>query len=404
MEKKDEIVERIKVEIGKSILKEQKGEKRKRFFLSDPHFQDSRLNLYGRDLMFKNANEVDEYIVKRWNETVGNDDLVILCGDISMTREGLDTLNRCNGEKWLVKGNYDIPASEGGTAKYEINDKILSKYFTKVVDDLELEIGGETVYINHFPENARADVMNICAHVHGLWKCQHNSINVSLDAWHFTPVSEDLIVFQMGGIRNHYDQHVFAGELIANIAHRKGIIKTLRAPEYDTVATFVEFKDVVVFLAGPIDGTSKEKMWQEELIKKIESKLEGFKTNRNIVLASPRRLEKPKNFIYEEQVNWESFYLDKAAQQGIVVFWLAKEQEKIEGRTFARTTRFEIGEWWAKGQSINDFKMVVGAQSGFDGTKYIEKKFTETDENFELLTSLDAMSKEIVKQIKLKLK
>lgn len=397
MENLNVIVNTVKRQIGQRILEEKKNEKRKVFFTSDLHINDSRLNLYSRDLVFKDAKEVNEHIIKVWNETVGKDDLVYLLGDISMDKEGLEILDKLNGEKILVKGNYDISVEDGGTAKYEINDKILSKYFTKVVDDLEIEIGGEKVYLNHFPTNARVDVFNIVGHIHGCWKVGRNMVNVGLDAWHFTPVSEDLIKFQMNGIRVHYDQNVYAGELEANIEHRKGEVKVLRAPEYDNVATFDKNKDVVVFLAGPAQGCES---WQEEFMKKIQEELKNVKTNKNIILCNPRRLEKPKNFIYEEQVDWESFYLSKAATQGFIVFWFAKETEKITGRSFARTSRFEIGEWFAKGQIIPGFKMIVGREDGFEGFEYIENRLKSVDEKFKPNTTEKEMIKEIVELIK----
>ena len=204
--------------------------------------------------MFKNANEVNEYIVKRWNETVGENDIVYHLGDISMDAKGLEILSRLKGEKILIRGNYDTSVSKGGTAKYEISDKILSKYFTKIVDELEVEIGGEKVYLNHYPTNARADVMNICGHIHGIFKVSRNLINCGVDIWHFTPVSEDLIEFQIGGIRKYYDQNCFPGELLANVKNRKGEIRVLRAPEKNIVADFVEYESVVVFFAGCIQG------------------------------------------------------------------------------------------------------------------------------------------------------
>ena len=393
----EKITEIVKGKIREKMLEEQKKEERKRFFVSDLHFDDERLNLYGRDILFKNAKEVNEHIVFRWNSVVGEKDLVIVVGDVSMTRDGLEILNRCNGEKWLVKGNYDISTEEGGTAKYEISDKILSKYFTKVVDDLEIEIGGETVYINHFPTNTKESMFNITAHIHGLWKVGRNMVNVGADANHFTPMSEDWIKFQMNGIRVHYDQNVYAGELMANIVHRKGEIKILRAPEYDNVATFEENKDIVVFMAGPAQGCEN---WQEEFMKKIQEELKGVKINKNIVFCNPRRLEKPKNFIYEEQVDWESFYLSKAAIQGFIVFWFAKETEKITGRSFARTSRFEIGEWFAKGQMIPGFKMIVGREDGFEGFEYIENRLKSADEKFKPNTTKKEMIEEIVELIK----
>jgi calcineurin-like phosphoesterase family protein len=371
--------------------------KRKTFFTSDLHFGDDRLNLYGRDLLFKSSKEVDEHIVKRWNEFVDPKDLVIVVGDVSVTRDGFDNLLKCNGEKWLIKGNYDIEIKDGGTAKYEINDKMLSKYFSKILDSVEVEIGDEKVFVNHFPTKTKKEQFNICGHIHGLWKVQRNAINVGVDAWHFTPVSEDLIKFQMGGIKNHYDQNVYAGELVSNIENRNGCLKILRAPEYSEVATFEESEDIVIFLAGPAQGCEN---WQEYFINELEKKLKEFKTNKNIIICSPRRLEKPKNFVYEEQVDWESHYLNRASLHGFIVFWLAKETEKIEGRSFARTTRVEIGEWFAKGQKIPDFKMLVGCDSGFDGKEYIEFKLKTIDDKFKFTTNKKDMVDEILKQIK----
>lgn len=392
------MVEMVKSRIRENLLTEINSTKKKMFFTSDSHFDDGRLNLYGRDLLFKNSKEVDDYIVQKWNETVSEKDLVIHVGDISLTKEGLETLSKLNGEKWLVKGNYDKTTEEGGTAKFEINDKILSKYFTKIVDELEVEIGGEKIYVNHFPVNAKPDQMNIVGHIHGLWKCQRNSINVGLDCWHFTPVSEDLIKFQMGGIRNHYDQNVYAGELVANIKNIKGEMRVLTPPEYCKVATFEENEDIVIFLAGPIQGAPE---WHKSFMNKFKKEMEGKKLSKNIVIASPKRDEVDKTkFVYQEQVDWESFYLDKASKHGVIVFWMPKETEKVEGRSYAQTTRFEIGEWFAKGQNIKDFKIVVGAQKGFEGTRYMEYKFEQINPEFKLHESLDDVVDEVIKKIK----
>lgn len=396
-DKVQKIVESVKQEIGQKILEEEKNKKKKRFLISDTHFNDNRLNLYGRNLMFKNSQEVDDYIIKKWNETVDKNDVVYHLGDVSMDKEGFEKIKELNGKKILIKGNYDINKENGGTAKFNIDDKFLLKYFDEVYDELEIEIDGEKIFLNHFPAKIREDVFNICGHIHGLWKCSRNSINVGVDAWHFMPVSEDLIKFQMGGIRNHYDQNVYAGELKANIKHRKGEVKILRAPEYDNVSTFEESKDIVIFMAGPASGCEN---WQEEFMKKIQEKLKDIKINKNIILCNPRRLEKPKNFVYEEQVVWESYYLSKAALQGFIVFWFAKETEKIPGRSFARTSRFEIGEWFAKGQIIPGFKMIVGREDGFEGFEYIESRLKSVDDKFEPNTTKKEMVDEIVETIK----
>jgi hypothetical protein len=91
--------------------------------------------------------------------------------------------------------------------------------------------------------------------------------------------------------------------------------------------------------------------------------------------------------------------LNKASKNGVIVFWLAKEIEKICGRSYAQTTRFEIGEWFSKGQSIDGFNIIVGAENGFNGLKYIYKKFKDSYPGFKLNTNIDDMIDDIVKKI-----
>jgi hypothetical protein len=142
-----------------------------------------------------------------------------------------------------------------------------------------------------------------------------------------------------------------------------------------------------------------KKMWQEKIIEGIEEKIKNINIKKNIVLCSPRRLKKPKNFVYEEQVEWETKYLNKSGVNGIIVFWLAKETEKIEGRSFARTTRFELGEWIGKSH-FKPIKLIVGYEKGFEGIEYIEKRMKGIDSKFEMTTSLDELVDEIVNEIK----
>jgi calcineurin-like phosphoesterase family protein len=356
----------------------------KTFFTSDLHFGDDRLNLYCRDLVFKNVKDFEKKIIENWNNIVTKHDLVIVVGDVALTKDGLDIMDKLNGKKWLVKGNYD---TNDGTAKFQISDDLLEKYFDKVVDDMELKIGNEMVYINHFPINAKKDQFNIVGHIHGTWKVQRNMINVGCDAWHFTPISEDMIKFQMNGIRKHYDQNVYAGELLANTNKKIGEIKILRAPEYDK--TILEDKSFIIFLMGPIQGATE---WHEKTIKKIETLFEN--RSENIIIASPKRLEKTKDFDYNEQVDWESYYLEKASKNGVIFCWLANENEKIKGRTYAQTTRFELGEWWTKSQMDN---ILIGADSNFDGIRYIEYKFKSKFNNFKIYDNLDDMISKIKK-------
>ena len=90
----------------------------------------------------------------------------------------------------------------------------------------------------------------------------------------------------------------------------------------------------------------------------------------------------------------ESYYLEKASKNGVIFCWLANENEKIKGRTYAQTTRFELGEWWTKSQMDN---ILIGADSNFDGIRYIEYKFKNKFKNFKLYDNLDDMVSKLKK-------
>jgi calcineurin-like phosphoesterase family protein len=55
-----------------------------------------------------NADEMDEEMVKRWNETVRPNDKVYHLGDVVINRKALGIMRRLNGDKVLIRGNHDI--------------------------------------------------------------------------------------------------------------------------------------------------------------------------------------------------------------------------------------------------------------------------------------------------------
>jgi len=52
--------------------------------------------------------EMDEEMIKRWNDTVRPNDKVYHLGDVVINRKSLNTLHRLNGDKVLIRGNHDI--------------------------------------------------------------------------------------------------------------------------------------------------------------------------------------------------------------------------------------------------------------------------------------------------------
>ena len=52
--------------------------------------------------------EMDEAMVKLWNDRVRPNDKVYHLGDVVINRKSLSILDRLNGDKVLIRGNHDI--------------------------------------------------------------------------------------------------------------------------------------------------------------------------------------------------------------------------------------------------------------------------------------------------------
>lgn len=150
--------------------------------------------------------------------------------------------------------------------------------------------------------------------------------------------------------------------------------KVIQAPAEDTVALFDN--NPVIFLAGPIQGAPN---WQERAVSELTSACADIDNSHTLTIANPRRatmfhgefgLE-----MYQQQVRWERLWLRRAAVRGLIVFWLAKEEQHRCDRAYAQTTRFELGE--AFGRYIEQDTphcsppFFIGMEEGFTGTKYV---------------------------------
>ena len=83
------------------------------FLTSDTHFGHAGVTKFLRDDGTKlrpwdSVEEMDEEMVKRWNETVKPTDKVYHLGDVVINRKALSLMHRLNGDKVLIKGNHDI--------------------------------------------------------------------------------------------------------------------------------------------------------------------------------------------------------------------------------------------------------------------------------------------------------
>ena len=84
------------------------------FLVSDTHFGHMGVCRFTRNdgvtklRPWDSPEEMDEAMVKAWNERVKPTDKVYHLGDVVINRKALKVLHRLNGDKVLIRGNHDI--------------------------------------------------------------------------------------------------------------------------------------------------------------------------------------------------------------------------------------------------------------------------------------------------------
>jgi len=100
--------------------------------------------------------------------------------------------------------------------------------------------------------------------------------------------------------------------------------------------------------------------------------------------------------MYNEQVDWETFHLRKAGENGCILFWLAKETVHDCSRAYAQTSRFELAEWKMRHELLKA-NLVVGIEEGFTGARYIKRRLMQDCPDILVCDSLKAACELAVK-------
>ena len=174
----------------------------KTYFTADTHFGHQRtLELSKRP--YHSVEEMNEDMIKRWNDTVNEEDTVYHLGDFG----DWEVAKRLKGKIILIFGNYDYDLM-----KHEYVNKEQLNYFHQIIQDKEtIETFNEKVYgLVHEPMNNKSGEFYLFGHIHKLQMVKRNGLNVGVDCHHFTPIDLDTIEFYRNAIENHYDEEVFA--------------------------------------------------------------------------------------------------------------------------------------------------------------------------------------------------
>lgn len=125
------------------------------FIGSDFHFSHANVISYC-NRPWKTVDEMNEAMVKIWNETVGPEDTIYVVGDFSLSPKAVETyLPRLNGEKHLILGNHDAPFPKKLGAKQQKTENMRNRYFAAGFKTLTLDrflkLGEHEVHLCHFP-------------------------------------------------------------------------------------------------------------------------------------------------------------------------------------------------------------------------------------------------------------
>ena len=136
---------------------------------SDTHFCHNKDFIY-KPRGFQTVEEMNETIVKNWNQRVAHDDTVYLLGDCMLNNDiaGCGYLRRLNGKIFIITGNHDTATR-------------IQKYVNIRYDILHLGLAttlaykGYNFYLSHYPtlcDNHDGDkplerrVISLCGHTH----------------------------------------------------------------------------------------------------------------------------------------------------------------------------------------------------------------------------------------------
>ena len=133
---------------------------------------------------FSSVEEMDDFMVDRWNSVVRPQDKVYHLGDVAMNVKYISTVARCNGHKRLVLGNHDPKKMKLLTPFFE------DIYSMRLLDKLLL------THAPIHPESIGKAVANVHGHVHNNVPALHfgpKYFNISVEVIAYTPIAlEDL--------------------------------------------------------------------------------------------------------------------------------------------------------------------------------------------------------------------
>lgn len=177
------------------------------FFTSDLHFGHLNIIKYC-NRPFADTDEMDEYLIRAWNETVSATDTVFVLGDVALGSidKSLSRLGRLQGRKILVSGNHDRCWMYSKRSD-EWRERYLNEGFDEIHEEMVYDLAGEEVILSHFPYKGDSHEVErfpaarpedagkwlFHGHVHDAFAQRGRQVNVGVDVRNFRPISAEAL-------------------------------------------------------------------------------------------------------------------------------------------------------------------------------------------------------------------
>lgn len=155
------------------------------FFTSDLHFNHEDILKY-TNRNFQNINDMNDFIVEKWNSIVQKGDRVFILGDFAFSKHGR-FINALKGKKHLILGNHDEMSQD------------VYRNFTSVQNYKEFWFQKKYYFVlNHYCMRTWSESVNgsisLFGHSHGRLKTFNLSFDVGVDCNDFTPFHSDVVI------------------------------------------------------------------------------------------------------------------------------------------------------------------------------------------------------------------
>lgn len=141
-----------------------------RYYIADPHFFHAAMNSEMDRRGFENVEQMNQYMLDKWNQKVRRNDEVVILGDLSWGKaeETNELIDRLNGRLYLIQGNHD---------RFMKNKDYNASRFVWIKPYEEMQDNKRKVILCHYPimcyngqyrvdENGNPKVYMLYGHVH----------------------------------------------------------------------------------------------------------------------------------------------------------------------------------------------------------------------------------------------